>query len=108
MSGLGVQGPTPLQGDGWRLEIPGGLIATSHTAWGYDSGAISGALPLLTEQMGLNASQQGLITSLLLWGALPSIIGATLASRRFDRRHLLIVAAVIFFIALWKASGSQW
>lgn len=84
--------------------IPGKVILIAILAgfsgllYGYDSGAISGALPLLIDQMGLNVGEQGLITSLLLWGALPSIIGATLAAKRFDRRHLLIVAAVVFLI----------
>lgn len=31
----------PLEGDGWRLELPDGLIAKDHRAWSYDSGAIA-------------------------------------------------------------------
>jgi hypothetical protein len=30
-----------LSGDGWRLELPDGLIAKPHQAWNYDSGAIA-------------------------------------------------------------------
>ena len=30
-----------IDGDGWRLQIPEGLIAKSHKAYGYDSGAIA-------------------------------------------------------------------
>jgi hypothetical protein len=33
--------PKSLSGDGWRLGLPGALIAQPHTAWGYDSGAIA-------------------------------------------------------------------
>lgn len=30
-----------LEGDGWRLRLPTGLIARDHKAWGYDSGSIA-------------------------------------------------------------------
>jgi hypothetical protein len=30
-----------VNGDGWCLELPDGLIAKPHTAWGYESGGIA-------------------------------------------------------------------
>jgi hypothetical protein len=41
VTGTGAPRSRPLTGDGWRLQIPDGLIAKPHTAWGYDSGAIA-------------------------------------------------------------------
>jgi sugar porter (SP) family MFS transporter len=55
-------------------------------------------LPLLSDEFGLGPSAQGLVTSMLLFGALPAIIGATVASRRVDRRTLLLLAAAIFVV----------
>jgi hypothetical protein len=31
----------PIEGDGWRLQVPDGLIARPHKAWGYESGSIA-------------------------------------------------------------------
>ena len=30
-----------LTGDGWRVEIPDGLVASEHQAYGYESGALA-------------------------------------------------------------------
>ena len=73
----------------------GGL---SGILYGYDTASMSGALPLLSDEFGLGPSAQGLVTSMLLFGALPAIIAATAASRRVDRRTLLLLAAAIFVV----------
>eukprot|EP00048_Salpingoeca_helianthica_P008950 m.128582 g.128582 ORF g.128582 m.128582 type:complete len:542 (+) comp14733_c0_seq4:122-1747(+) len=64
--------------------------------FGYDTGVISGAMLLLKDRFSLSATQQELVVSLTVAGA---IVGAAAGGRltdQFGRRPIIIVAAVIF------------
>ncbi|WP_370181679.1 sugar porter family MFS transporter [Rhodococcus wratislaviensis] len=79
-----------------------GIIAVVATfgglLFGYDTGVINGALEPLKEDLQLTSFTEGLVVSILIFGA---AIGALIGGRmsdRFGRRHNILVLAIIFMI----------
>ncbi|MFC9766101.1 sugar porter family MFS transporter [Rhodococcus jostii] len=79
-----------------------GIIAVVATfgglLFGYDTGVINGALEPLKEDLHLTSFTEGLVVSILIFGA---AIGALVGGRmsdRFGRRHNILALAIIFMI----------
>ncbi len=70
--------------------------ALGGVLFGYDTGVISGALLFIPDDFKLTPFLQGAIVAALLLGAMFGAAFAGRLSDRLGRRHLIIVAAVIF------------
>jgi SP family galactose:H+ symporter-like MFS transporter len=72
------------------------LASVAGLLFGYDTGVISGAMLFLRRVYALDAFWQGLVVSMVPIGAALGAACAAGLSGRFDRRPLLLLAAVLF------------
>lgn len=66
--------------------------------FGFDTGIISGASPLIESDFNLSVAQTGFITSSVLIGSCVGALSIGALSDRFGRKKLLILSAVLFLL----------
>ena len=74
--------------------------------FGFDTGIISGASPLIESDFGLSVSQTGFTTSSVLIGSCAGALSIGALSDRFGRKKLLIVSALLFLLGSGLCASS--
>lgn len=84
------------------------VAALTGLLLGLDTGAISGALPLIKQQMNVdNPSLLGLVVSIMLFGALlGAVIGGPI-SRWLGRKSVIVVSTMLFVLCAILSTTAQ-
>lgn len=90
-----------------------GLVAVVATfgglLFGYDTGVINGALEPMKSDLGLTAFTEGLVVSILIFGAAVGALVGGRMSDRYGRRHNILLLAVVFIVGtLASAFSPTW
>lgn len=81
----------------------GGLL------FGYDTGVINGALEPMKRDLGLTATSEGFVVSILIFGAaLGALVGGWMADRIGRRRNILGLSVLFIIGTLGAASAPNW
>lgn len=82
------------------------VAGISGILFGYDTGVISGALIFLKKDFVLSPSEEGLIVSLLLFGAAVGALVIGSVSDKLGRKKLLLIISLLFIITSFGISRS--
>ncbi|MBO7717447.1 MAG: MFS transporter, partial [Aeriscardovia sp.] len=88
----------------WGLYTVGGL---GGLLFGYDTGIISGAGPIIQNDWRLNAAQLGFITASVLIGSMVGALAIGGLADKFGRKKLFIIAALLFIAGGFFCMFSQ-
>ena len=80
------------------------IAAIGGALYGYDTGIISGALLSITDEFKLGHTEQELVASAILLGAVAGGLGCGWCSDRFGRRVTIIAIAAVFCLGAVGAS----
>src|SRR5258708_7560868 len=83
------------------------ISALGGYLFGFDFAVITGALPFLRDQFGLDAYWEGFATGSLALGAIAGCLLAGTISDRYGRRKGLLLAAAVFCISFLAMSLAQ-
>lgn len=64
--------------------------------FGYDTGVISGALVLIADEFNLDSTQQELVVSMTVAGALVSALFAGMFGDKFGRKPIVMISSIMF------------
>ena len=103
-----MSGQSSLRGSKMRFILIAAVASLGGLLFGYDTGVISGALLFIKKDFVLSPTMQGIVTSMVLVGAVAGAAMGGGLTDRFGRKPVIVVMAGLFAVgSLLSAAATQ-